>query len=55
MTDPDRAVQAALGVPPVLPVSVIVRPDGSVQRIQDPLVFRSVDEVRRAVAASGVA
>lgn len=48
--DPDRVVQRALAVPPVLPVSYLIRPDGSVHRITQPLVFGSPDQVREAVA-----
>ena len=47
--DPDNAVQAALGAPPVLPTSWIVRPDGSVVRVTDPLVFRDPAQVAAAV------
>lgn len=47
--DPDRAVQRALIVPSVLPVSYLLRPDGSVHRITQPLVFSSPDQVRDAV------
>ena len=47
--DPDRAVQHALAVPPVLPVSYLVSPDGSARRITQPLVFSSQDQVRAAI------
>ncbi|PXY25371.1 TlpA family protein disulfide reductase [Prauserella muralis] len=47
--DGNEAVLKALRVPPVLPVNYLVRPDGSVERITDPLVFRSADEVQGAV------
>jgi thiol-disulfide isomerase/thioredoxin len=49
VTDPEGAVQHALRAPPVLPVSYLVRPDGSVYRIVQPLVFSSPDQVRAAV------
>lgn len=49
VADPDRALQAALQVPQVIPVSYLLRPDGSVQRIDAPLVFRTPDEVQQAV------
>lgn len=49
VSDPDRAAQQALTVPPVLPVSYLVRPDGSVHRITQPLVFSSPNQVRDAV------
>ncbi|EIE99817.1 thiol-disulfide isomerase-like thioredoxin [Saccharomonospora glauca K62] len=47
--DGKRAVQDAFRVPPVLPLNYLVRPDGSVTRITNPLVFRSPDEVEEAV------
>lgn len=47
--DGNEAVLKALRVPPVLPVNYLVRPDGSVERITDPLVFRGPDEVQAAV------
>lgn len=50
--DPNSVLQRALNVPPVLPVSYLVRPDGSVRRITQPLVFHDVDEIRAAVMAS---
>ncbi|MHA6628682.1 TlpA family protein disulfide reductase [Pseudonocardia sichuanensis] len=49
VTDPDGALQRALNGPRVLPLSFVVRPDGSVQLVP-PRVFRSVEEVRQAVA-----
>jgi thiol-disulfide isomerase/thioredoxin len=49
VTDPDNALQAALAAPPVLPSNWVLRPDGSVVRIIDPLVFRSPDQVAAAV------
>lgn len=49
VVDPDGAVEAALAVPPYLPVSYLLLPDGSARRISDPLVFRSVEQVRGAV------
>nr|WP_086783535.1 TlpA disulfide reductase family protein [Crossiella equi] len=50
VADVDGAAQAALRVPPALPASYLVRPDGEVRRITNPLVFTSVDQVRTAVA-----
>ena len=47
--DGAEAVQRALRAPPVLPANYLVRPDGSVERITDPLVFHSPDEVHAAV------
>lgn len=52
LTDPDNTLQAALGAPPVLPSSWLLRPDGTVIRIIDPLVFRSPQQVTAAVAAA---
>ncbi|WP_240157171.1 TlpA family protein disulfide reductase [Pseudonocardia broussonetiae] len=50
--DPDNAVQAALGAPPVLPTNWVIRPDGSVVRVTDPLVFRDPAQVAAAVEAA---
>jgi thiol-disulfide isomerase/thioredoxin len=52
VTDPDNTLQAALAGPPVLPTSWVLRPDGSVVRITDPLVFRHADRVAAAVQAA---
>lgn len=52
MLDPDNAVQVALGAPTVLPTSWVVRPDGSVVQVADPVVFRGVDQVVAAVDAA---
>jgi hypothetical protein len=49
VTDPDNTLQAALAGPPVLPSNWVLRPDGSVVRITDPLVFRSPEQVATAV------
>lgn len=49
VTDPRGALQRALQAPPILPVSYVLRPGGSVQMVTPPVVFRSTDEVRRAV------
>lgn len=46
--DGSGRVQAAVGAPPVLPVTVLVRPDGSVAKVL-PQPFRSADEVAAAV------
>jgi thiol-disulfide isomerase/thioredoxin len=48
VTDPNGTLQRALNGPRVLPLSFVVRPDGSVQLIP-PQVFGSVEEVRQAV------
>lgn len=47
--DRGRTVQKALRVPPVVPLNYLVLPDGSVERITQPLVFRSPDEIAAAV------
>jgi thiol-disulfide isomerase/thioredoxin len=49
VTDPDGALRGALAVPPALPVSYVVRPDGEVVRVDPPTPFRSADEVAAAV------
>jgi thiol-disulfide isomerase/thioredoxin len=47
--DPDNALRAALDVPPALPVSYVVRADGTVTRVDPPTPFRTADEVAAAV------
>jgi len=47
--DSTGAVRAALRAPPILPTSYVVRVDGSVHRVDPPVVFRTVAEVRRDV------
>jgi thiol-disulfide isomerase/thioredoxin len=49
VTDPDGAVRQALAVPPALPVSFVVRADGSVTRVDPPTPFTSADAVAAAV------
>lgn len=49
VVDVHGELQRALGVPPVLPVTYVLRADGSVRRITDPVVFESADEVADAV------
>ncbi|MBM4588528.1 redoxin family protein [Rhodococcus hoagii] len=46
--DGSARVQAAVGSPAVLPVSVLIRPDGTVAKIL-PQPFRSVDEIADVV------
>lgn len=46
--DGSARVQAAVGSPAVLPVTVLIRPDGTVAKIL-PQPFRSVDEIAAAV------
>lgn len=50
VTDPDDALRAALLPPPALPVSYVVRADGSVVRVDPPTPFASADDVAAAVA-----
>ncbi|SKK92239.1 thiol-disulfide isomerase-like thioredoxin [Mycobacteroides abscessus subsp. massiliense] len=45
-------VAAALTAPPLLPLSYLVKADGSVRRLQDVLVFRDVEQVARSVATA---
>jgi hypothetical protein len=50
VSDPDGALQAALRSPPVLPLTYLVSPDGRVQQVNPPEVFRTPGQVRAAVA-----
>ncbi|MEN3225283.1 TlpA disulfide reductase family protein [Mycolicibacterium porcinum] len=50
-TDADN-VAAALAAPPLLPLSYLVKTDGSVRRLQDVLVFSDVEQVARSVATA---
>lgn len=47
--DPAEAVQRALGVPPVLPVNYLVKPDGTIERITDPPIFADPEKIHAAV------
>jgi thiol-disulfide isomerase/thioredoxin len=47
--DPDNTLRAALDVPPALPVSYVVRADGTVTRVDPPTPFRTADEVAAVV------
>ena len=49
VTDPDGALQRALRAPPVVPVSYVLRPNGSVEMVSPVRIFRSPDNVGRAV------
>lgn len=51
VSDPAQVVGPKLGAPPILPVSVLVRADGSVVPIP-PRVLRTPDQVRAAVDAA---
>lgn len=53
VTDPNAALLTALRSPPILPVTYVLRPDGSVSRVNPPVVFRTADEVASAVARHG--
>ncbi|SDN17743.1 Thiol-disulfide isomerase or thioredoxin [Lentzea albidocapillata subsp. violacea] len=55
VVDTSEAVQKALTVPRLLPVSYVVRPDGTVRQVTAPLVFRTPDQVRAAVEEFGAA
>lgn len=50
VSDPDGALRAALRAPPALPISYVLRADGSVVRVDPPTPFRTADDVARAVA-----
>jgi thiol-disulfide isomerase/thioredoxin len=45
-------LRSALAVPPALPASYLVTPDGQVRFIGDPRVFGTVDQVRAAVGTA---
>jgi thiol-disulfide isomerase/thioredoxin len=47
--DVDGAASRALELPAGLPASYLVTPDGTVRLVENPRLFRSVDEIRRAV------
>lgn len=49
VTDPDGALQRALRAPPIVPISYVLRPDGSVEMVNPPRRFRSTDQVARDV------
>jgi thiol-disulfide isomerase/thioredoxin len=49
VTDPDDRLRAALALPPTVPVSYVVRSDGTVVRVDPPTPFASADEVAAAV------
>lgn len=50
VADPDGALAGALRVPPALPVSYLLRADGTVHLVTPPTPFRTADEVAAAVA-----
>ncbi|MEX3770022.1 hypothetical protein ABFW14_24255 [Mycolicibacterium fortuitum] len=43
-------VAAALAAPPLLPLSYLVKADGTVRRLQGVLVFRDVGQIARTIA-----
>ncbi|MEK8073294.1 TlpA family protein disulfide reductase [Rhodococcoides navarretei] len=43
------SVLDALSAPPVLPLSFLLRPDGTIERVTDPTVFEMTDQIRTAV------
>lgn len=47
--DDTPATRAALAAPPVLPVTYLLRADGSLSRITQPAVFDDPDQIRTAV------
>ena len=49
VTDPDGALQRALHAPPIVPISYVLRPDGSVAMVNPPRRFRSPDQVVRDI------
>lgn len=48
----DGTIQDALSAPPVLPLSFITGPDGGIERVIDPTVFETSDQIRTAVKDS---
>ncbi|MGH3785655.1 MAG: TlpA family protein disulfide reductase [Pseudonocardiaceae bacterium] len=50
VSDPDGTLRAALGAPPVLPLSYLVSADGRVDQVNPPEVLRSPAQVRAVVA-----
>ncbi|GDY30724.1 TlpA family protein disulfide reductase [Gandjariella thermophila] len=50
VADSSGAVGRALRLPSYLPVSYVVRPDGSVEQVRPPTPFGSPDQVRQAVS-----
>lgn len=49
VADPRGVLRGALDVPPVLPSSYLVRPDGSAAMVDPPIPFRDADEVAVAI------
>lgn len=49
VTDPDNTLRAALDIPPPLPLSYVVRADGSLTRVDPPVPFRTAEDVAATV------
>lgn len=49
VSDPDGRLRAALGTPPVLPMTYVVAADGRVSQVNPPQVMRSPEQVRAVV------
>lgn len=50
VSDPDGRLRAALGSPPVLPLTYVVFADGRVSQVNPPQVLRGPEQVRAVVA-----
>lgn len=50
VTDPDGILRVALALPPSVPISYVVRADGTIARVDPPVPFASADDVAAAVA-----
>lgn len=53
LADPSGGAQRALRLPAGLPASYLVGADGAVRLVEKPRLFRSVDQIRQAVATYG--
>lgn len=49
VTDPDGVLRSALSMPPAVPISYVVRADGSVELVDPPVPFTSAAQVHAAV------
>lgn len=52
VTDPHAALLAALHSPPVLPLSYVLHPDGTITPVSPPMVFTSPEQIAQVVASS---
>jgi thiol-disulfide isomerase/thioredoxin len=50
ISDPEGKLRAALGAPPVIPLTYLVSADGRVSQVNPPEVMRSPEQVRAVVA-----